>query len=191
MIGPGVKQGQAYDSEIGVYPHILAFISTYAIPIDELLIEDLHAYKTFNSFFSRALKPSARPPAFPEDSQVVSSAADCRLVTFSDVSSAGLYWIKGYPFSLAEMFQDEQLAAEFEGGAVAVFRLAPADYHRWHSATDGTIGATKTIEGQCEAWFLRAFPPLAADLVQALTLRFCPASCRLHRTQTDLLPLCF
>lgn len=99
----------------------------------------------------RALKPGARPPAFPEDPAVISSAADCRLVTFSDVAQAQTYWIKGHNFTLAELFGSEELAGEFEGGAVAVFRLAPADYHRWHSATDGVVGPTKTIPGQCKS----------------------------------------
>ncbi len=156
---PGIKQGQAYDSEVGVYPHILAFNKTYDIPTDELLEEDLHAYKTFNDYFMRALKLSARPPAFPDDPKVISSAADCRLTVFDSVSLAQQFWIKGHHFSLESLFDDAALADEFEGGAVAVFRLAPADYHRWHSATDGIVGPTKTIPGQCE--FISTFWPLS------------------------------
>ncbi len=36
----------------------------------------------------------------------------------------------------------------FENGSVAIFRLAPQDYHRFHSPIDGVVGDTTDIPGQ-------------------------------------------
>lgn len=41
----------------------------------------------------------------------------------------------------------EELAGPFDGGSLAVFRLAPADYHRFHSPADVTIGTTYKFPG--------------------------------------------
>lgn len=131
-----IKQGQAYDSTVGVLPHIQAFIAQYDIPVDELLITDLSEYKTFNEFFARALKPSARPPASPGDASVVSSAADCRLQVYPTVAHAQEFWIKGNNFTLANLFGDEQLASEFEGGALAIFRVSSTTVAQGNVAQD-------------------------------------------------------
>jgi phosphatidylserine decarboxylase len=48
------------------------------------------------------------------------------------------------------MFSDTGLqeAQRYEGGALAIFRLAPQDYHRFHSPVDGKIGAMRYIAGE-------------------------------------------
>jgi len=147
-----IKQGRIFDSEQGALEHILSFIKTYELEktLDQLLKPDPKDYKTFNEFFSRRLKPDARPPASPDDDAVVCSAADCRLVVYEDLQSAQSIWIKGKKFSLASLFNDEQMASLDgfrDGAAIAVFRLAPADYHRWHSPVSGTIGPIKHVDG--------------------------------------------
>ena len=40
------------------------------------------------------------------------------------------------------------MADYFEGGELACFRLAPADYHRFHSPVDAVVGRTVSIPGQ-------------------------------------------
>jgi phosphatidylserine decarboxylase len=39
-------------------------------------------------------------------------------------------------------------AQQFEGGSLAIFRLAPQDYHRFHIPVDGIVGPTTRIEGE-------------------------------------------
>ncbi|KAI5480688.1 phosphatidylserine decarboxylase [Pseudohyphozyma bogoriensis] len=133
-----IKQGKLFDQTgPGVLEHIQGFVKTYEIDCSELLHPNIADYKTFNSFFYRQLRPDARPPAEPENAAVISSAADCRLVVFET----------GQKFTIASLLDDEKLASKFEGGSIAIFRLAPADYHRYHSPLDATIGPTKNIEG--------------------------------------------
>jgi len=147
-----VKQGKLFDQEEDALEHIQAFVKTYRLEssLAELAEPDLSKYKTFNSFFYRALAPGARPAAQPEDPRVVVSSADCRLTVWEDVDTAKEFWIKGRNFTVPHLLQDETLSSHSlfaNGCSLAIFRLAPADYHRWHSPLAGTYGVTKAIPG--------------------------------------------
>jgi len=153
MKAQSIKQGKLFDSESGAQEHIRSFIKTYNLQstLDQLLKPDPTDYKTFNEFFYRKLKPGARPATSPNDPSVITSAADCRLTVFEDISIAKEFWIKGEQFNVPNLIQDENLAnmPEFkDGGCIAIFRLAPADYHRFHSPVTATLGPVKHIEGQ-------------------------------------------
>ena len=142
-----VRLGKAFD-EPKSRRHILAFVKMYQINLNELLHSNISDYETFNEFFYRKLKPDARSIDKLDDPNTIVSAADCRLIVFDNVNEATRIWIKGHNFSLRHLFDDEKLAKEFEGGSIAVFRLAPVDYHRYHTPISGKIGATmKQITG--------------------------------------------
>lgn len=104
-------------------------------------------YKNFNEFFARELKDGARPIAEPENPSAVSSPADCRLTVFPTVDLATKYWIKGFGFTLEKLLGSSELAQKFDGGNIAIARLAPQDYHRWHSPTSGTVASITEIPG--------------------------------------------
>jgi len=101
-------------------------------------------YITFNEFFSRPLKPGARPmtPMWPNErlnNNIVISPADCRLTVFKTIKDAQKVWIKGREFSVGSLFSKyySRLARHFKGGSIAICRLAPQDYHRWHMPVRG------------------------------------------------------
>ncbi|KAK9895049.1 hypothetical protein P389DRAFT_172616 [Cystobasidium minutum MCA 4210] len=151
LIQQSIRQGKLFDSEDGAYEHIVEFVKTYNLEgsLGDLLEPDLTKYKTFNNFFSRQLKPDARPAEGGDD--IVVSLADCRLTVWENVTDATQFWIKGRQFTIPNLLQDESISGrpEFkEGCSLAIFRLAPQDYHRWHSPLQGTIGAIKAIPGQ-------------------------------------------
>lgn len=112
------------------------------------VLEPLESFKTFNEFFYRKLKPGARPCEVPDNSSVIVSPADCRMMAFQSIDQATKIWIKGIDFSLAKLFDDVSYSLCFEGGSLAIFRLAPQDYHRFHVPVDGVITETKHLEGQ-------------------------------------------
>ncbi|GAA6064504.1 hypothetical protein JCM10212_001812 [Sporobolomyces blumeae] len=143
-----IKQGKAFDSSDKAFEHIDAFVRTYKIDCSELVKPNIADYATFNEFFYRQLRPGARPPAHPQDRSVVSSGADCRLTVFESVDAAKEFWIKDSNFTIASLLQDDQQAKSFENGSVVIFRLAPADYHRYHSPVAAKVGATRHIPGQ-------------------------------------------
>jgi len=99
---------------------------------------------------SRKLKPTARPIDGPEDPSRLVSAADCRLVVFDSVTEATRLWIKGREFTvprlLGDAYRDE--VERYYQGALAIFRLAPQDYHRFHVPVDGKIGKMTDIDGE-------------------------------------------
>lgn len=148
-----IRQGKVYDDDSNpqaVLEHIQSFIKTYSINLDELQQPDPSQYPNFNSFFFRKLKPDARPIAEPENASVVSSCADCRLTVFSDVAEATKFWIKGDGFTLNRLIGDTNLADRCfpPGSSMAIFRLAPADYHRFHHSVGPAVcGPTKHVEG--------------------------------------------
>ncbi|RPD58078.1 hypothetical protein L226DRAFT_547010 [Lentinus tigrinus ALCF2SS1-7] len=145
-----VRQGKVYDSPESV-KSIPSFIKTYSIGLDELEQPDISKYKTFNEFFYRKLKPGARPVQNAADPNGFCSAADCRLTVYQTVSAATEFWIKGNNFTIPRLLgvaPKSEEARMFEGGSVAVFRLAPQDYHRFHSPIDGVVGETTDIPGQ-------------------------------------------
>lgn len=144
------REGQIYDSPES-RNHIPSFIHTYNIETNELLYPpDSPAYKNFNDFFYRKLKPDARPVQNPRHE--FCSAADCRLVVYPAVHDAQTFWIKGDEFTVPALLgldRSDPLCQALEGGSLASFRLAPSDYHRFHSIADATvIGGPRDIPGQ-------------------------------------------
>ncbi|KAG8908254.1 Endochitinase 1 [Tulasnella sp. 403] len=145
-----VRQGRIYDNPDPAYvvPHIEGFIKTYNIALNELLEPDVKKYRTFNDFFKRSLKPSARPVAGANDPTIITSAADSRLTVFQNVDDAKKFWIKGKEFSIATLLDDPYLAKTFGANpSIAIFRLAPQDYHRFHSPFQAKLGKLFHIPG--------------------------------------------
>jgi phosphatidylserine decarboxylase len=101
-------------------------------------------------FSARKLKPDARPVETPEDPNRLVSGADCRLMAFETTNEATKLWIKGREFTVARLLGNayKDQAERYVGGALVVFRLAPQDYHRFHSPVDGTIGPMTYISGE-------------------------------------------
>jgi len=105
-------------------------------------------YKTFNEFFYRELKPSARPIADPDDPRVVVSPADCRMMCFPELMDATKLWIKGEKFTVEGLLGPRaELAQKFVSGSMVICRLAPQDYHRWHWPVNGTVKQITKIPG--------------------------------------------
>ena len=141
-----IKQGRRFDNPNSVR-EIAPFIKFHRLDLSEVL-EPIENFKTFNEFFYRKLKPGSRPCDNPEDKRVAVSTADCRMMAFPTVDDATRIWIKGVEFSLAKLLDDEEEAKTFEGGALAIFRLAPQDYHRYHSPVDGTVRKIHHVKGE-------------------------------------------
>ncbi|KAG0373378.1 hypothetical protein BGX24_011776 [Mortierella sp. AD032] len=133
-----VNQGRNFDAPESV-AQIQYFIKTYRLDLSELLEPDVSKYRNFNEFFYRKLRPDARPIHDKTNPNIVVSSADCRLCVFESISSATRVWIKGKSFSLPNLLRDPLLASQFQGGSIALFRLAPQDYHRFHSPVSGVV----------------------------------------------------
>jgi phosphatidylserine decarboxylase len=71
-------------------------------------------------------------------------------MAFESVNEATRLWIKGREFSIAGLLGEvhRSQVERYVGGALAIFRLAPQDYHRFHSPVDGVIGPMTHISGE-------------------------------------------
>ena len=123
---------------------VLPFIVDYNLDVDEFAKKP-YAFKTFNEFFYRALKPEARPIA--NGDRIAVLPADGRHLAFQDVDAAAGFYVKGQRFDLKSFLGDEALAAEFAGGSLLISRLCPVDYHRFHFPVAGTPGEARLING--------------------------------------------
>ncbi|KAF8072329.1 phosphatidylserine decarboxylase-domain-containing protein [Lyophyllum atratum] len=143
-----VKQGIKYDAPQSALD-IPTFIAFHGLNMNEIL-DPLDSFKTFNQFFYRKLKPTARPIEQPDNPYRLVSAADCRLMCFASVEEATRLWIKGREFTVGRLLGDtyKDQAERYNGGALAIFRLAPQDYHRFHSPVEGRIGPMTVISGE-------------------------------------------
>ena len=101
------------------------------------------SYPTFNAFFTRRLKPGARPFS-PEDEQVA-SPADGRVLVYPQLRETTLLPVKGKSFTLDTLLG--MPAAGYAGGSLAIVRLCPADYHRFHFPCDARVIEQRRIHG--------------------------------------------
>jgi phosphatidylserine decarboxylase len=143
-----VKMGKEYDDPKSK-DHIAPFVKSFKLEntLQEFKKDKIDDYTCFNEFFARELKDGMRPIDEADNDKVVSSPADCRLTAFPTIDLATKYWIKGFGFTTEKLLGSAELAQQFDGGTIVIARLAPQDYHRWHSPVNGTVESVKTIPG--------------------------------------------
>ena len=144
---------------------IRLFIARFGIDMSEAAHEDPAHYKTFNAFFTRALKPGARPIA-PGD-RVVCCPVDGAVSQIGFAEADTLLQAKGRSFSLTALLGgDAERARPFQGGAFATLYLSPRDYHRIHIPLAGRLREMVHIPGK-----LFSVSPLTTRMVPELFAR--------------------
>lgn len=123
---------------------IAPFIAHYAVDQREFL-DPPESYRTFNEFFYRKLKPSARP--IDPDPNTAVFPADGRHLGFQDTSKMDGVLVKGSVFDLRKLLGDAALAEQFREGTLVLSRLCPVDYHRYHFPVAGVPDAPRLING--------------------------------------------
>ncbi|MDE1898114.1 MAG: phosphatidylserine decarboxylase [Xanthomonadaceae bacterium] len=104
------------------------------------------AYAHFDAFFTRALRPGARP--IDPDPAVVLCPADGRISQAGPIDAGRLLQAKGRDFTAAELLADDRAAAAYRDGAFVTVYLSPRDYHRVHMPLDGTLLETAHVPGR-------------------------------------------
>ena len=117
------------------------------IDMDEVVLPT-GGFRTFNEFFCRHLKPSARP--LDSDQHRLLSPADCRCLVYPELNHDSCIPVKGASFSVSELLgtAGEEYASRFQNGSLAVFRLCPADYHRYHFPASGRLLRNWRLRGK-------------------------------------------
>jgi len=104
-------------------------------------------FASFNDFFTRRLKPGARPISNPNNQKVLICPADCRVSPISSaLASDRDFEVKGDTYNVAALLGSVELAGRFTGGDAVVCLLYPKDYHRFHAPVTGTIAAKGSLD---------------------------------------------
>lgn len=112
------------------------FVGRYGVDMAEAAEPDVAAYATFNAFFTRALKPGARPLAQAD----LLCPVDGAISQFGAVAGDQIFQAKGHAYSTQALVGgDADLAQRFYNGHFATLYLSPRDYHRIHMPCDGVL----------------------------------------------------
>lgn len=107
-----------------------------------------HGFTSWDDFFTRRFRPGRRPVAAPNDDGVIISACESAPYRIAeDVKALDRFWVKGQPYSLRHLFDNDPVHRTFVGGTIYQAFLSALSYHRWHSPVNGTIVSTRLIDG--------------------------------------------
>ena len=124
---------------------IRRFIARYNVNMAEAANPDPAAYASFNDFFTRALKPGARPLA---PARLI-CPVDGAISQFGSIAHDEIFQAKGHQFSTTALVGgDAQLAAQFQDGHFATLYLSPRDYHRIHMPCAGRLTRMIHVPGE-------------------------------------------
>ena len=120
------------------------FIKNYDIDLS-IAQKSLEDFSSFNDFFTRKLKPSARP--YDSNKNILISPGDGRILAYENIDINSLVQVKHLTYSLAELIGDKDLAYKYNGGTCIILRLCPTDYHRFHFIDNGIATNSIPIKG--------------------------------------------
>ncbi|MEA2013675.1 MAG: archaetidylserine decarboxylase [Verrucomicrobiota bacterium] len=139
-----------FSSLIGTYFDSRFSIKKIAKTVDDLNMDisdaerNLEDFLSFNDFFTRKLKRDSRPYSAGKD--VLVSPGDGRISILPKIDKGLVIPLKGREYSLDELFAED--ASDFYAGSMAVIRLCPVDYHRYHYPLDAKVTRQKKIRGK-------------------------------------------
>lgn len=126
---------------------IESFIKSNGINIKDFVVP-ADGFKSFNDFFIRKIKPDVRQIDYDEN--CVISPADCKVFVIQRLEEETEFFVKNNYFNLEKFLNDKDLAREYLGGTLILFRLRPKDYHRFHFPFDCIPTKAKAINGTLE-----------------------------------------
>ena len=126
---------------------IKQIIKHYQVNMDEAVISDINAFKSFNDFFTRELKPSAR--VFANQINDITCPADGAISQAGLIKEGRIFQAKGKNYTAFDLLGgDIDRAQAFMDGSFATIYLSPKDYHRLHMPLTGTLREMIHIPGR-------------------------------------------
>ena len=142
---------------------IRRFVAHYKVNMAEALDPRIESYASFNDFFTRPLRPGARPIA----AAPFICPVDAAISQFGPIEHDQLFQAKGHSYSTRALVGgDQALAHRFDHGHFATLYLAPKDYHRIHMPCEGRLQRMIYVPGD-----LFSVNPLTARHVPGLFAR--------------------
>ena len=120
------------------------FVGRYNVNMAEAANPDIASYTSFNDFFTRALKPGARPLAQAD----LICPVDGAISQFGPIAKDQVFQAKGHTYSTTALVGgDAAAAAHFDNGHFATLYLSPRDYHRIHMPCAGELTRMVHVPG--------------------------------------------
>lgn len=138
---------------------IKGFVKKNNIQLEDYELSDV---KTFNQFFRRKIKQGKRP--FDQEKTHLPSPCDGLLTAYHIEKEGTVIPVKQSQYTITSLLQDEQLAANYNGGLCLVFRLCVDNYHRYSYCLSGKKGANRFIPG-----VLHTVRPIALEALPIFT----------------------
>lgn len=121
------------------------FVRRYGVDMAEALQPDIAAYASFNDFFTRALRPGARPIA----PAPLTCPVDGAVSQLGRIAQGSILQAKSHTYTAQALLGgDAALAARFDGGSYITLYLSPRDYHRIHMPCRGRLTRMTYIPGR-------------------------------------------
>ncbi len=126
---------------------IKGFVRSFRPDMADAVEPDPLRYPTFNDFFTRALRPDARP--IETDPRALISPVDGTVSQIGRLNGMGLLQAKGRDYTLEALLAGPaEWSAGFAGGAFATLYLAPYNYHRIHMPLPGKLRDAWYVPGR-------------------------------------------
>jgi len=125
--------------------YIQTFVAKFNINMDEYE-KTIDEYSSFNDFFYRKLSKCSRNICKDEKSFI--SPCDGKLLAIEKIDETSSFTVKGFKYTLNELFQNEDLSKNYSNGTCLIFRLCPTDYHRFHFVDSGICSKSTFINGK-------------------------------------------
>ena len=122
------------------------FVKLYKVDLSEAEFEVVKSYPDFSSFFTRALKPDARP--IDPDPAVLVSPVDGRISALAPIKDGQMIQAKGRLFTVSDLLGGTKAAALFNKGSFCTIYLAPHNYHRIHMPASGKLREWGYVPGR-------------------------------------------
>lgn len=122
------------------------FLTRYGIDLSDAAEPDPSAYPDLNAFFTRALRPGARPAC--ADPASVLAPADGAVSAVGTLLEDTLIQAKGHPYAVGDLLADPALAPRYREGSYLTVYLSPRDYHRVHMPLAGRLIEMRYVPGR-------------------------------------------
>ena len=114
--------------------------------MQEAIETDPFAYKNYNQFFTRKLKPECRP--LDNHPYTIVSPADGMIAQIGDIHTNRIIQAKKHNYTLQSLLGNDADATNFINGKFATIYLAPKDYHRIHMPITGILRKMIYVPGK-------------------------------------------
>jgi len=103
------------------------------------------SFKSLQEFFTRELKQGAR--RVDPDPDIVVSPCDGIVGEMGKVQEGSVLQAKGFPYTLMDLLEDEELVSNYLNGSFVTLRLASNMYHRFHAPHDCHVERITYVSG--------------------------------------------